>query len=162
MNVAARAQAPQVALDAIALLHVTTLRKPNGGVRGIATGDVFRRLVPERWREPSAGSLTRPPALFSAGTTAWRRLSNSTPGPPSSLSMGELLTTPSAAQLYLPSYAIIPSRRPCPSPAPCMRAPPLTCGGTTRDECTTSRRLKVSSRVTPSHRDYTRLASTTR
>ena len=45
VNVTARAQAPQAALDAIALSRLTALRKPNGGVRGIATGDVFRRLV---------------------------------------------------------------------------------------------------------------------
>ena len=51
------------------------------------------------------------------------------------------------SRAYLPSYAIL-SRRSCPSPSPCMRAPPLICGGTTRDECTTSRRLKVSSKGT--------------
>ena len=38
MNVAARAQAPQVVLDAMALSRLTALRKPKGGVRGIATG----------------------------------------------------------------------------------------------------------------------------
>ena len=49
-----------------------------------------------------------------------------------------------------------------PSPSPCTRAPPPTCSGTTGDECTISCRLKVSSRVTPSHQDSTRFASTTR
>ena len=38
VNVAARAQAPPVAMDALALSRSTALRKPQGGVRGIATG----------------------------------------------------------------------------------------------------------------------------
>ena len=45
VNILARAQAPPIAQDAIALSRLTALRKPGGGVRGIATGDVFRRLV---------------------------------------------------------------------------------------------------------------------
>ena len=36
VNLAARAQVPQDALDAIALSRLTALRKPTGGVRGIA------------------------------------------------------------------------------------------------------------------------------
>ena len=40
-----RAQAPQIAQDAIAMSRLTALRKPGGGVRGIAPGDVFQRLV---------------------------------------------------------------------------------------------------------------------
>ena len=80
-------------------------------------GTCFDASSPECWREPSAVSLTRPPARFSSHCrpepvpTAWRRccvqLSNSTPGPRSSLSMGEVLTIPSAAQLYLPSYGTV-------------------------------------------------------
>ena len=63
MNVTARAQAPQAALDAIALSRLTALRKPNGGVRGIATGDVFRRLVSRALARAFSGELdeaTRP------------------------------------------------------------------------------------------------------
>ena len=52
---------------AIALSRLTALRKPTGGVRGIATqGTCFDASSPERWREPSAVSLTRPPARFSS------------------------------------------------------------------------------------------------
>ena len=63
VNVAARAQAPQVALDAMALSRLTAFRKPNGGVRGIATGDVFRRLVSRALARAFSGELdsaTRP------------------------------------------------------------------------------------------------------
>ena len=63
VSVAARAQAPQVALDAIALSRLTALRKPTGGVRGIATGDVFRRLVSRTLARAFSGELdaaTRP------------------------------------------------------------------------------------------------------
>ncbi|CAE7568781.1 unnamed protein product [Symbiodinium natans] len=63
VNVAARAQAPPVALDALALSRLTALRKPQGGVRGIATGDVFRRLVSRALARAYAGELdeaTRP------------------------------------------------------------------------------------------------------
>ena len=38
--------------------------------------------------------------------------------------------------------------------------PPFACGGRTQDECTRSRRLRASSRATPSRRGFTRLAST--
>ena len=40
-----RAQVPAAVADALALPRLTDLRKPNGGVRGIATGDVLRRLA---------------------------------------------------------------------------------------------------------------------
>ena len=63
VNVTARAQAPPAALDAIALSRLTALRKRNGGVRGIATGDVFRRLVSRALARAFSGELdeaTRP------------------------------------------------------------------------------------------------------
>ena len=41
----ANARVPADVAPALALARLTALRKPNGGVRGIATGDVFRRLV---------------------------------------------------------------------------------------------------------------------
>ena len=41
----AKARVPPVVSAALALARMTALRKPDGGVRGIATGDVFRRLV---------------------------------------------------------------------------------------------------------------------
>ena len=42
---AAKARVPPVVSAALALARMTALRKPDRGVRGIATGDVFRRLV---------------------------------------------------------------------------------------------------------------------
>ena len=41
----AQARLPAAVARALAMARVTALRKPDGGVRGIATGDVFRRLV---------------------------------------------------------------------------------------------------------------------
>lgn len=41
----ANGAAPPEVLSALALARLTALAKPNGGVRGIATGDVLRRLV---------------------------------------------------------------------------------------------------------------------
>ena len=63
VNVTARAHAPQAELDAIALSRLTALRKPSGGVRGIATGGVFRRLVSRALARAFCGELdeaTRP------------------------------------------------------------------------------------------------------
>eukprot|EP00439_Symbiodinium_sp_Y106_P076577 s2223_g15.t1 len=44
-SVLAKARAPPTVSAALALASMTALRKPDGGVRGIATGDAFRRLV---------------------------------------------------------------------------------------------------------------------
>ena len=41
----ARAHVPPEIQTALAMARLTALRKPDGGVRGIATGDAFRRLV---------------------------------------------------------------------------------------------------------------------
>ena len=41
----ARADVPTSVQDALALARLTALLKPNSKVRGIATGDTFRRLV---------------------------------------------------------------------------------------------------------------------
>ena len=41
----ARARVPQEVALAVAMARLTALRKPDGGVRGIATVDAFRRLV---------------------------------------------------------------------------------------------------------------------
>jgi len=41
----ANAQVPADVVPGLALARLTALSKPDGGVRGIATGDVFRRLV---------------------------------------------------------------------------------------------------------------------
>ena len=41
----ARAHVPQAFAPAVALARMTPLRKPFGGVRGIATGDAFCRIV---------------------------------------------------------------------------------------------------------------------
>ena len=40
------AQVPADIAAGLALARLTALQKAGGGVRGIATGDVFRRLVP--------------------------------------------------------------------------------------------------------------------
>ena len=44
-SVLAQARVPPAVAAALALARMTALKKPDGGVRGIATGDVFRRLV---------------------------------------------------------------------------------------------------------------------
>ena len=41
----AQAPVPTEVCKALAMARLTALRKPDGGVRGIATGDTFRRLV---------------------------------------------------------------------------------------------------------------------
>ena len=41
----AQAHVPADVVAGLAMARLTALRKPDGGVRGIATGDVFRRLV---------------------------------------------------------------------------------------------------------------------
>ena len=41
----ANAQVPANVVPGLALARLTALRKPDGGVHGIATGDVFRCLV---------------------------------------------------------------------------------------------------------------------
>ena len=40
-----RAEVPEEIVDAIRLGRLTALQKPNGGVRGLVSGDVVRRLV---------------------------------------------------------------------------------------------------------------------
>ena len=44
-NLLAQAQVPCEVAASVALTRMTAIRKPGGGVRGIATGDMFRRLV---------------------------------------------------------------------------------------------------------------------
>ena len=44
-NLLAAARVPADVAAAVGLSRLTVLRKPGGGVRGIATGDTFRRLV---------------------------------------------------------------------------------------------------------------------
>ena len=41
----ARAETPDVVVDAIRLGRITALLKPSGGVRGTVSGDIIRRLV---------------------------------------------------------------------------------------------------------------------
>ena len=40
-----RGQVPPNALEGLKLGRITALEKPDGGVRGIVVGDVFRRIV---------------------------------------------------------------------------------------------------------------------
>ena len=44
-NLLAQAEVPYEVAEGIALTRMTAIRKPGGGVRGIATGEMFRRLV---------------------------------------------------------------------------------------------------------------------
>ena len=63
VNCFARADLPPGIIDALALSRLTALRKPGGGVRGIATGDAFRRLVSRALARAFAGvfdEATRP------------------------------------------------------------------------------------------------------
>ena len=59
----ARAQLPPTVAAGVAMARLTALRKPDGGVRGIATGDAFRRLVArtlaKQWA-PTIDQATRP------------------------------------------------------------------------------------------------------
>ena len=59
----ARAQIPTEVADGLARTRLTALRKPDGGVCGIATGDAFRRLVSRTLAKEWAatfGRATRP------------------------------------------------------------------------------------------------------
>ena len=59
----ARTQLPPTVAAGVAMAQLTALRKPDGGVRGIATGDAFRRLVArtlaKQWA-PTIDQATRP------------------------------------------------------------------------------------------------------
>ena len=59
----AQARVPADIPPALAMARLTALRKPDGGVRGIATGDVFRRLVSKTFARQRAATFdlaTRP------------------------------------------------------------------------------------------------------
>ena len=53
-NLLARVEIPRDVAEGIALTRMTAIRKPGGGVRGIATGDMFRRLVSRPQKEEPA------------------------------------------------------------------------------------------------------------
>ena len=55
----ARAQIPTEVADGLARTRLTALRKPDGGVRGIATGDAFRRLVSRTLAKEWAATFDR-------------------------------------------------------------------------------------------------------
>ena len=62
-SVLAQAYVPLAVAAALALARMTALQTPDGGVRGIATGDVFRRLVSRALAKTWASTLneaTRP------------------------------------------------------------------------------------------------------
>ena len=71
-NQLANAQIPQEARRAIGLGRITALQKPNGRVRGIVVGDLFRRLVArclaQRYSEPIATACR--PHQFALSTRA--------------------------------------------------------------------------------------------
>ena len=152
-NVAARAQALRVALDAIALSRLTALRKPTGSVRGIERVSTLRLPSAGKSLQLELDAATRS-IQTRAGTDSLAAMLRAAfeldpRATVVSLSMGEVLTTASAARVYLSSYTI-PSHRSGPLHAPCLRTHPFIRCGTTRHKCTTSRgmrRLKVSSRA---------------
>ena len=47
----AQAHVPADVVAGLAMARLAALRKPDGGVRGIATGDVCRRLVAKEWAQ---------------------------------------------------------------------------------------------------------------
>ena len=55
----ARAQVPADVADGLARTRLTALRKADGGVRGIATGDTFRRLVSRTLAKEWPGTFDR-------------------------------------------------------------------------------------------------------
>ena len=57
----ARARMPAEVVQAIRLGRITALQKPDGGVRGIVVGDVFRRLI--------ARTMARQFSKFAEGAT---------------------------------------------------------------------------------------------
>ena len=58
-NYLARAPVPAVIRTALAMARLAALRKPDGGVRGLATGDAFRRLVARALAEQWASVFDR-------------------------------------------------------------------------------------------------------
>ena len=60
----AAARIPADISTALGLCRLTALRKPAGGVRGIATGDVFRRLVTRTIAQQYAAELVRATAPY--------------------------------------------------------------------------------------------------
>ena len=62
----ARGQIPQDILTAVRVGRMTALQKPDGGVRGIVVGAVFRRLVARTIAKQFAEQAEVPPTLSSA------------------------------------------------------------------------------------------------
>jgi len=63
----ARAAVPSEIAQGLALARLTALRKPNGGVRGIATGDILRRLVSKALARQFADRFTAATAPYQFG-----------------------------------------------------------------------------------------------
>ena len=60
----ARADIPESAASALTMARLTALQKPNNSIRGIATGNVFRRLVARTLARRYAKNIERAVALF--------------------------------------------------------------------------------------------------
>ena len=65
----ARAQVPNVVIDAIRMGRMTALSKPDGGVRGIVAGDIMRRLVGRTIAQQINPTVERFTALFQCAMT---------------------------------------------------------------------------------------------
>ena len=156
VNCLARADVPPVIVQALSLSRLPALRKPGGGVRGIATGDVFRRLVSRVLARAFANvfdEATRPHQFAlrtRAGTdslAAMLRAATELDPDATIVSLdGRVRMTASAAQ---PSWANSRRLRPksCLSSGPCTHVSPHTSGGTTTAAATRSRRPKGSNRA---------------
>ena len=60
----ARAQLPSTIAAGVAMARLTAFRKPDGGVRGTATGDAFRRLVARTLAKQWAPTIDQATRLF--------------------------------------------------------------------------------------------------
>ena len=60
----ARGDVPEEVIDSIRLGRLTALNKPDGGVRGIVVGDIFRRLVAKKMAKQMAKKAEKATAPF--------------------------------------------------------------------------------------------------
>ena len=164
----AQARVPADIPPALAMARLTALRKPDGGVRGIATGDVFAALCPKRSPDNGPLRLTWPrdhtssPCRHEPAPTRWQP----TCVPPWRHAamrcwcrwMAAARTTRCPGQHFWPSSEM--SRRSCCRSCACSTAAhPPTHGGIPRAGGGTFCRGKGANRGMPSHQRCLPLAS---
>ena len=160
-NLLVAAHVPTSVAVALGLSRLTALRKPGGGVRGIATGDTFRRLVSRSLARMFADTFdeaTRPYQLHCQACFA--PLSISTLRRQSCHLTAAAPTTRSRALRFSASCTPSPrhSSRLCASG---MDNSPHTSGGTKTGSGVPSIRAKGANKGTPWHRHCTPWANTT-